>query len=96
MSLTTEQIGELERHARLAGGGVCTVESAELLELVTAYRFCLLLGDLIREIRGGLAPVLRREVAAACALECIFCKQLREPDSRFCKRHEGGFPLADD
>jgi hypothetical protein len=23
-------------------------------------------------------------------LECIFCKQLREPDSKFCARHAGG------
>jgi hypothetical protein len=50
--LTVDECTALERHARDAGAGVCTLEAAELLELVIGYRCLLALSELVREFKG--------------------------------------------
>ncbi|HXI60684.1 MAG TPA: hypothetical protein VNO55_31700 [Polyangia bacterium] len=50
--LTVAELEELERHAAAAGAGVCTVEAAELFELILCYRCMLELGGLVRDFKG--------------------------------------------
>lgn len=67
MSLTLEQLSELERHAQEASnggnGGVCTVEASELRELLMGYRLLLLLSGVAGEITELVRSYRRHLIA---------------------------------
>lgn len=75
-----------------------TVEWVAMLSWASCARGSLMsLAELgIPDSSTPLEPAPAPANATDDRLECLLCKQLREPDSKFCQRHADGFPLPED
>jgi hypothetical protein len=99
-----DAVGRLERElgALIDKAHASTAPTVEWVAMLT-WASCAR-GSLMSLVELGLpeehTPLATSPAPAPAAeddrLECLLCTHLREPDSKFCERHRGGLPVAED